>query len=67
MTKSMSVAAHGIRRIVPTLLVFAALGAVAVWGHRTGWRAPHFAESTDRDECFELPVAEASRHVGSSS
>ncbi len=29
---------------LPTVLVFAALGGIAVWGHRTGWQAPKFAE-----------------------
>lgn len=49
--KSVVVAvAHGIRRSVPTILVFAALGAVALWGHRTGWRAPHFAELLGRKD-----------------
>ena len=28
---------------------------------------PHLAESPDRDECLELPVAEAYRHVGDTS
>jgi cobalt-zinc-cadmium efflux system membrane fusion protein len=32
-----------IRRGAPALVVFAALAAIAWWGHRTGWRAPSFA------------------------
>ncbi|MBI5364882.1 MAG: efflux RND transporter periplasmic adaptor subunit [Planctomycetes bacterium] len=29
---------------LPTLLVLVLLGAVGVWGHRTGWKAPKLAE-----------------------
>jgi len=43
MSNSISAAMQWIRRTVPTLLVFAALGSVAYWGHHTGWRAPHLA------------------------
>lgn len=29
---------------IPTLLVLVILGAVGVWGHRTGWKAPKFSD-----------------------
>ena len=31
-------------RNVPTILVLAVLGGVALWGHRTGWKASRFSE-----------------------
>ncbi|MFO0982216.1 MAG: efflux RND transporter periplasmic adaptor subunit [Planctomycetota bacterium] len=29
---------------MPTLLVLAALGGLASWGHRTGWKVPHLSD-----------------------
>jgi len=34
---------------LPTILVFLCLGALGVWGHRTGWKAPRFSELFGRD------------------
>src|SRR5262245_57501053 len=31
-------------RVIPTALVLAALGALAVWGHHSGWTIPKFSE-----------------------
>src|SRR4051794_30141254 len=36
--------AAAVGRSVPTLLVLAALGGIAYWGHHTGWRAPKFSQ-----------------------
>src|SRR5262249_3601064 len=38
--------AHGwlMGRLVPNLLVLFALGALAWWGHRTGWKLPRFTD-----------------------
>jgi membrane fusion protein, heavy metal efflux system len=35
---------------LPTVLVFLCLGALGVWGHVHGWRAPRFADLLGRDE-----------------
>ena len=52
-------------RAVPTLLVLAALGALAWWGHRTGWTFPRFSALTGNgpapkvDWCPEHSVPES--------
>ena len=52
-------------RGVPNLLVLFALGALAWWGHHTGWKFPRFAEMTgsageDKDDwCEEHGVPES--------
>lgn len=33
---------------VPTILAFAAIGGIAYWGHRTGWKAPKFSEVANK-------------------
>lgn len=52
--------------VLPTLVVLAALAAVGLWGHRTGWRAPPFAGLTGStvvaesdDWCAEHAVPES--------
>lgn len=53
-------------RQVPTFVVLGALGAVAVWGHRTGWTMPRFSELShqeaahgEEDWCAEHNVPES--------
>ncbi len=51
--------------IVPTALVFMALGGIFVWGHSTGWTVPTFASLTGQkaaaadDWCEEHSVPES--------
>lgn len=37
-------------RTAPTVVVFAGLGALAIWGHRTGWTMPKFSAITSRSQ-----------------
>jgi cobalt-zinc-cadmium efflux system membrane fusion protein len=46
-------------RAVPTLLVLAALGGLAAWGHHTGWKLPRFAELVGGAAVPEKPWCEA--------
>jgi cobalt-zinc-cadmium efflux system membrane fusion protein len=34
--------------VLPTLVVLAALGGIAYWGHHTGWKVPRFSELTGK-------------------
>lgn len=51
--------------MIPTLLTFALLGAVAYWGHHTGWTMPKLsalrgtAEKANDDWCAEHSVPES--------
>lgn len=50
---------------LPTLVVLCALGALAVWGHRTGWKTPSFAallgeaKAEKEDWCAEHNVPDS--------
>lgn len=51
---------------VPAILVFAALGGIAYWGHHTGWKASKFSQVTGaasivekEDWCIEHGVPES--------
>ena len=51
---------------LPTLVVLAVIGAIAYWGHRTGWSAPKFADlkrtesaAVAEDWCVEHNVPES--------
>jgi cobalt-zinc-cadmium efflux system membrane fusion protein len=52
-------------RVVPTLLVLGALGGLAAWGHRTGWKIPKFsalmgnAPAEEKDWCAAHNVPES--------
>jgi cobalt-zinc-cadmium efflux system membrane fusion protein len=52
-------------RVIPTLVVLAALGALAYWGHRNGWTIPKFSalngngEAEQDDWCSEHGVPES--------
>jgi cobalt-zinc-cadmium efflux system membrane fusion protein len=58
----------GLRRLagaIPNLLILAALGTLAWWGHHTGWKLPRFSELTgtaskEKDDwCAEHGVPES--------
>ncbi|MCK6478622.1 MAG: efflux RND transporter periplasmic adaptor subunit [Planctomycetaceae bacterium] len=40
-------------RLGSTVLVFGALGAVGLWGHRNGWKAPKFSEAMGKAPVVE--------------
>ena len=51
---------------LPTVLVFAAIGGIAYWGHHTGWKAPKFSQivgaksvATEEDWCIEHNVPDS--------
>ena len=51
---------------VPTVLVFAAIGGIAYWGHHTGWQAPKFSQiagakpvAEEEDWCVEHNVPDS--------
>jgi cobalt-zinc-cadmium efflux system membrane fusion protein len=46
-------------RVVPTLLVLAALGGLACWGHSTGWKVPRFSALVGRGPAAEKEWCEA--------
>jgi cobalt-zinc-cadmium efflux system membrane fusion protein len=50
-------------RVVPPFLVFLALGGIAFWGHRSGWKLPRFSALVgDDDDASEKDPAWCAEH-----
>jgi len=55
-----------LRRVAPKVIVLIVLGAVGLWGHQSGWRAPRFSSlfgsggrDAEEDWCLEHRVPES--------